>query len=148
MDHTLRKATEDDREFLRRLHHTVVRRYVEAIWGWDEVRQDEFVRQELEQTSPLIIEINGQSAGQITVNEREDEWTLVQLFILPEFQGQGIGTALLQWITREADCCEVPIVLRVFKANPARHLYERFGFCVEREDDICFHMRRPPVPLA
>ncbi len=50
--------------------------------------------------------------------------------VLPELMGQGIGSALLSHLI-ETVRAEVPaIVLSVRSDNPAKHLYERFGFVV------------------
>lgn len=51
---------------------------------------------------------------------------LDDFYILPRFRGQGIGTALLEKLTREV---QGPLFLYVFNENRgAIRLYERFGF--------------------
>jgi ribosomal protein S18 acetylase RimI-like enzyme len=53
--------------------------------------------------------------------------------VLPEVIGQGVGSALLSHLI-EAVKGEVPaIVLTVRNDNPAKHLYERFGFIMVDE---------------
>jgi len=51
------------------------------------------------------------------------------LAVLPEFRRRGIGEKLLEKIQQKAkqlDCCK--LTLEVREDNPARQLYERFGF--------------------
>ncbi len=122
-----------------------MRTYVDAIWGWDEERQDEFVRQSIADTPPSIIVFNGQDIGQITVQQKDGGILLRDLFILPEFQGKGIGSAILTALLQEAHDSRLPVTLRVFKTNPARRLYERLDFEVDSEDATCFYMSRLPA---
>lgn len=79
--------------------------------------------------------------GLLKVARDPGEWRVIQIQLLPELQGQGIGKRLLGEIVAEARAARVSLVLRVLKANPARRLYERLGFRTEREDEFEFHMR-------
>ena len=63
------------------------------------------------------------------------------IFLLPEFQDQGIGSALL---CREADRARKTgksLELKVVKSNPAKLLYDRLGFVVVEQDNATYHMR-------
>ena len=74
-----------------------------------------------------IILVNGEDAGLSTFSVDENNDGRIGLFaILPEFQGQGIGTQVLQDII--SDNPNKRLYLKVYKENPARHLYERAGF--------------------
>ena len=53
----------------------------------------------------------------------------------PRFQGQGIGTAILQDMQRDAAEQGLEVRLQVLKVNPARRLYERLGFEVTGETE-------------
>jgi ribosomal protein S18 acetylase RimI-like enzyme len=60
----------------------------------------------------------------------DDETPELAIAVLPEFVGQGIGSALLSSLIDKAKS-EVPgIVLTVRSNNQAKHLYERKGFIV------------------
>ncbi|MBO6522948.1 MAG: GNAT family N-acetyltransferase [Balneolaceae bacterium] len=51
------------------------------------------------------------------------------LAVLPKARGKGVGTKLIEAVTKKAmelDCCKV--TLEVLENNPARNLYEREGF--------------------
>ena len=74
------------------------------------------------------------------------QWILIQLQIVPELQGCGLGARLLQQVIAEATEAGASIALDVLKSNPARRLYERFGFVVAREGVHSFDMRRPASP--
>ena len=61
----------------------------------------------------------------------EGKLELDSLFVLPEFRGQGIGTAILKKCISES---ETPLFLYVFRKNTgACALYRRMGFTVTKE---------------
>ena len=60
----------------------------------------------------------------------DDETPELAIAVLPDYTGQGIGSALLAALV-DSVRTEVPaIVLTVRHGNPARRLYERHGFMV------------------
>ncbi|ARM90019.1 GCN5-related N-acetyltransferase protein [Rhizobium sp. CIAT894] len=81
-----------------------------------------------------------------------DDW-IEQLYILPDFQGLGIGSLLLGCAMEEMG----EIRLWTFQRNAgARAFYERHGFTAgeetdgadneEKEPDVLYHWRRLPEP--
>lgn len=71
-----------------------------------------------------------------------DEWTIVQIQILPAYQGRGIATDLIGKCLQQADNAGVSVKLSVLKGNPAIHLYRRLGFEVAATTETSFEMRR------
>jgi ribosomal protein S18 acetylase RimI-like enzyme len=74
----------------------------------------------------------------------EDDRELIfirMIFLLPEFQGRGIGAELLQGEVARATEAGKQLHLKVIKINPAKKLYDRLGFVVVEEDDATYHMR-------
>jgi len=78
----------------------------------------------------LIIEVGGQRAGRYYLNQVADHFHVVELSILPEYQGHGIGHQLMKSIQAEAVRVNLPVRLRVAKGNPARSFYEKLGFMI------------------
>jgi ribosomal protein S18 acetylase RimI-like enzyme len=63
----------------------------------------------------------------------DDRTPELAIAVLPEVTGQGVGSALLSHLIGTVRA-EVPaIVLTVRSDNPAKNLYERFGFVVVEE---------------
>jgi ribosomal protein S18 acetylase RimI-like enzyme len=58
----------------------------------------------------------------------DDQTPELGIALLPEYRGQGIGTALLQHLLEAAKHSYPAIALSVSPNNPARCLYERLGF--------------------
>jgi ribosomal protein S18 acetylase RimI-like enzyme len=56
--------------------------------------------------------------------------------LLPEYQGRGIGTSLLNRLIERAQATGQALTLHVLKTNhPARRLYERHGLRVVEEEN-------------
>lgn len=71
-----------------------------------------------------------------------------QLQILPEFQGQGVGSKVLTVVKKRALQLQLPITLNVLLKNPARGLYLRHGFQIEGKNKLEFQMRCPLEVIA
>jgi len=128
---TVRRAVESDREFLFRLYALTMRSVVEQTWGWDEEWQrTDFAKRFL--SAPFyIIESSSQPIGALCLEQRPDCLYIRELQLLPERQGHGVGTAIIQMVIAEAREQRLPVNLSVVSANDrAQRLYERLGFRV------------------
>lgn len=86
----------------------------------------------------------GMPVGLLKVSRDPHEWVVIQIQLAPVCQGGGIGTGLLAEVVDQAASAGVDLTLSVLKANPAKSLYKRFGFVVERESEFSYEMRRKP----
>lgn len=90
-------------------------------------------------------EVWGALAGEILVGivVFHGEW-LEQLYVMPDAQGQGIGTRLLQ--VAQASCARLQ--LWTFQRNAqARRFYEKRGFVLVRETDGSANQEKEPDAL-
>jgi ribosomal protein S18 acetylase RimI-like enzyme len=76
----------------------------------------------------LVIEVDGVSAGRLYVDRQEDEIHLLDIALLPEYRGRGIGGALMADILGEARALGKKVSIYVERFNPAFRLYDRLGF--------------------
>lgn len=144
--YSLRQATYADYDFLYQLHEAAMREYVEATWGWQDAWQQEYFASKFDPETRQIIQIAGQDAGVIAVEQRDEELFIALIEIHPSFQGQGVGSALLDHYIQTAHSKNLPITLHVLKVNtPARKLYERLGFIVVADEDYRFKMAFSPA---
>ncbi len=140
--YTLRPATNADFEFLYQLHRATMKEYIEATWGWEESWQREYFQAKWEPAKRNIIQIEGEDAGVLVIENREGEHYLGLIEILPEFQGRGVGTAVIQDFLAAAQTQNLPATLHVLKSNdPARKLYERLGFTLVAEEKHKYLMK-------
>jgi ribosomal protein S18 acetylase RimI-like enzyme len=90
--------------------------------------QDAYYREYYSGASFDVIEVEGQGAGRLYVDRWPFEIRIVDIALLPEFRGRGIGETLLRSLISEAETSERSLTIHVEQGNPARRLYERLGF--------------------
>ena len=66
--------------------------------------------------------------GRLYVDRREDEIRLIDIALLPEHRGAGVGGALVRELLAEAARLRLPVRIHVERNNRALGLYERLGF--------------------
>ena len=88
-----------------------------------------------------IVLLSGEPAGLFKVARDANEWSLLQIQIVPEQQGAGLGRWLVQGLIDEARGSGASLRLRVLRANPARRLYERLGFRITAEEPHAYKMQ-------
>ena len=86
--------------------------------------------------------------GVVALNNESKSLHIRQIQILPEFQGEGIGSQVLKVVKKRALQLQLPITLNVLLKNPARGLYLRHGFQIEGKNKIEFQMRCPLQVIA
>ena len=89
-----------------------------------------------------VILVDGEAAGRLYVDRREEAIHIIDIALLPRFRGQGVGTHLLQHLLDEGDRTGLPVSIHVEVHNPARRLYDRLGFLPVEENGIYLLMRR------
>jgi GNAT superfamily N-acetyltransferase len=114
--------------------------YIEQTWGWDEQWQREYHRKDYDPSRIQIVTLDGVDVGCVEFKRDSEQICLVDMFIRPEFQRQGIGSYLIRRLLAEGRDKGVPVRLGVLKVNPARKLYERLGFRVVGETETHYEM--------
>jgi ribosomal protein S18 acetylase RimI-like enzyme len=122
-----------------------MREYVDATWGWDDDEQIAFFGEHFDPARLQIIQVGNADIGVLSVEERTDEIYLAEIQLLPQWQGQGIGSSVIRSLIERGAVHDKPVTLRVLHANPrAAALYERFGFRRFREIETHTYMRLDP----
>ena len=133
MDYTLRQATDEDYDFLYRLHIAAMRHLVAQVWGWEDARQEQFFADHFDPAPCRIVVVGGEDVGGVVVEWGAADAFVANIEILPDYQGCGLGATIMRGVIAEADARTLPVRLRVLKINPARRLYARLGFVVTGE---------------
>lgn len=147
---SLRPEQPADESFLRDLYAST-REAELAIAGWGASMRRNFVemqfraqrqgyRSQFPQAESSVVLADGVPAGRLLVDRSERELRVVDLALLPQYRGRGIGTRLLQALGAEAVEGGKSFRLHVLKTNRAVRLYERLGFCRRAEDACYFEM--------
>lgn len=141
---SLRPVRADDAEFL--LHVYAGTREAElAISGWDQAQQDAFVRMQFAaqqryygaafpQGEHSIILVDGQPVGRIYTADCEDEIRILDITLVPERRGRGVGTPLIKEVLARGQRSGKPVQIYVENFNPALRLFERLGFAKIQDD--------------
>jgi ribosomal protein S18 acetylase RimI-like enzyme len=151
---TLRPITDNDLEFLFHLYAST-RAEEKALVGWSDEQWDDFLRmqftlqhtqymQNYQNPSFNIIMLGQTPVGRLYVNRGPEEIRIIDICLMPEYRGRGIGVGLMRRILREADDGGIPVTLHVERNNPALALYLRLGLRMEHSTDVYCFMKRPP----
>lgn len=137
-----RKCEYDDLEFILKLKELCFKWYIEIIYGWDIDKQREFTKRELDEhlKDMKIITMDDNDIGLTTFYNENDIYVVGMIMIHPEYQNKGIATNILKEYIEIARKDNKKIILKTYKKNPARKLYERLGFKIYKEDETHVHL--------
>lgn len=153
----LRPATDGDRPFLLAVYVST-RTDELAVVPWTDEQKDAFLRMQFEaqdswyrQIYPeaefLVVLHGGDPVGRLYLARGGAEIRIVDIALLPEYRGNGIGSRLLEDILAAADRDGLPVTLRVEPWNPARRLYDRLGFEMQVPGEVYDTLVRPSRQL-
>jgi ribosomal protein S18 acetylase RimI-like enzyme len=123
-----------------------------AITDWSEELKANFCRSQFDAQSAYyaanypdasfqIIERDGWPIGRLYVARWETEIRIVDITLLPEFRGSGIGTKLLRDLQTEARSAGKSLTIHVERFNRALGLYQRLGFEEVEDKGVYLLMR-------
>ena len=84
--------------------------------------------------------------GRLCIGDEPGARRLIDIALLPDWSGQGIGGALLDRLIAEAEEKGLGVALCVRPENPARRLYLRKGFVETGWEGVDIAMMRPLQP--
>jgi GNAT superfamily N-acetyltransferase len=151
---TLRPISSADRGFLLQVYASTREEELAQV-PWTDGEKDAFVRHQFDAqdrhyrehyptASFDVIELEGIPAGRLYVDRWVDEIRIMELSLLPEHRGAGIGTRLLRSILDEASHDGKRTSVHVEQHNPARRLYERLGFVPVAEHGVYLLLEAQP----
>ncbi|WP_020680923.1 GNAT family N-acetyltransferase [Marinobacterium rhizophilum] len=152
-DCRLRPQEPSDQFFLQYLYASTRAAEMSAS-GWDVKTINAFVQQQFELQSHhyqqhfpdaelWLIERDGHPIGRLYLYWGETSVQLIDISLLPEVRGTGLGSALLAEVIARAGARGCAVELHVESHNPALRLYQRLGFDIVEDKGIYLEMRRP-----
>jgi ribosomal protein S18 acetylase RimI-like enzyme len=128
---TIRKSNADDAPLFYRVIEQTMREFIIATWGrWNESRVLQESLEDSISPNAQVIQIGDVAVGVFLVERSPTHIQLEQIYLLPEYQRLGVGSALIHSLIKEASQAQIPIRLRVMAVNPAKKFYEKLGFIV------------------
>jgi ribosomal protein S18 acetylase RimI-like enzyme len=91
-----------------------------------------------------VIEVDGEPAGRLYVGRWEDEIRIIDIALLPEHRGTGVGTRLVRELLAEGARSGKPVSIHVEKHNRALRLYERLGFATVADRGVYLLLEATP----
>ena len=133
-----RPFTSRDLPFVSELYASTRREEI-ALTGWPPEAQESFLAQQaaaqhshysihFADAEWLIIERAGRAIGRLYLRETSGNLHIVDVSLLPDSRGLGIGGAILADILDLARGRGCDVTIHVELNNPARALYARLGF--------------------
>lgn len=139
--YSYRKARSDERAQIFQLYRTVMRSYIEQIWGWDEQWQENDFREHFEPDQITVALVGGKLVGYAQAEPQSEALYIRMLLLAAEYRRQGIGARLLQVVLSAASEQHLGVKLQVFKINEsAKRFYECHGFRVVGETSTSLEM--------
>jgi ribosomal protein S18 acetylase RimI-like enzyme len=148
---TLRDETEADLPFLRRLYISTRWEELAPVIDWSEAQKIAFLESQFAlqrhhyrtyypTTEWDVVEHAGTPVGRIYVERQDRLVTVLDIALLPEWRGRGIGTALMQAVCEETAAAGKAVSVAVEKFNRAQTLYRRLGFRETQDEGIYWFM--------
>ncbi len=149
-----RPIAERDLEFLCRLYASTREEELAAV-PWSGEQKEKFLRFQFEaqhryyrEQFPAarfdLVLVDGEPAGRLYVDLRPDEIRLIDIALLPEHRGRGLGGRLMRRILDQGREAGLPVQIHVERNNPAMRLYRRLGFQEVEEQGVYWLMRWTP----
>jgi ribosomal protein S18 acetylase RimI-like enzyme len=151
---TLRPAADPDYDFMRRLYHSTRAEEMQQF-PFDEAQKIEFLDQQFSAQfehyrihyptcERNIIENDGAPVGRMWIDEWKDQIRLVDIALMPEWRGTGIGTKLVRDVLERGERVGKAVTIHVEAYNPALHLYQRLGFQHVDTNGVYYLMKWTP----
>lgn len=152
----LRPIEDADLPFLYRVYAST--RYEElSVTGWAPAQVEAFLQMQFRAQHTHyqrsyddavfhVVLLDGQPVGRLYVTRTDDAVHVIDVAVLPEFRGRGIGTTLLEELIAEAEAGGKATSIYVERNNPALSLYTRLGFELREDEEpgVYLRMIRPP----
>ena len=123
---------------------------------WDDAQKEAFLRQQFDaqdawwrenyaEASFDVILVDDEPAGRLYIHRGPSEIRIVDIALLPEHRGNGVGTRLLDDLLDEGDAGAKSVTIHVERMNPALRLYERLGFALAEDKGVYLFLERSPA---
>ncbi len=158
MSITFRAITERDMPFLERVYAST-RQDELSVVPWSKQQKSDFLAWQFQAQHTHymthypdadfeIILKNGQPIGRLYQETWSNQIRIIDIALLPEHRGHGIGTRLLNDIQARADAKGLAVSIHVEHNNPALSLYQRLGFVKVSEKGVYWLMKWTPGTTA
>lgn len=151
---TLRPALAEDRELLLAVYAAGRAEELDQV-AWEPGTREAFVRSQFDQQDREyrranpdglfdVIEVDGRAAGRLYVDRRPGDLRIVDIALLPDVRGRGLGATILASLQEQARAEGRIVSIHVEVHNRAARLYERLGFVLAADLGVYRRMEWTP----
>jgi ribosomal protein S18 acetylase RimI-like enzyme len=150
-----RPVRADDHEFLAALYASTRTEEMKFV-PWPEEQKAQFLAMQFHAQTEhyvdqydasgfFVIEEDGRLVGRLYRELQDNDIHLIDIALIPEMRGSGLGTILLQEILDEAKAAGYTVSIYVEHFNPAKRLYDRLGFKEIGQNGV-YHLMKWEAP--
>lgn len=129
-------------EELATLRIEAMRESLQRIGRFEAQRARERLRAGFAPEMTRHIVLDGERVGFVAVKRTTDGLKLEHLYVRPERQGRGVGSAVLCTIFGEADALGLPLHVDALRGSDSNRFYLRHGFIRVGESEWDIHYLR------
>ncbi|RON15858.1 GNAT family N-acetyltransferase [Pseudomonas frederiksbergensis] len=141
-------AQQSDLDNLVAIRIEAMRESLERIGRFDPVRARERFINGFDSRDTRHIEVAGERIGFVVVRHHLKELLLDHLYVRPNAQGSGVGSAVLMQIFKEADAAARAIRVGALKESASNRFYIRHGFQFVESGEFDNYYVRPVAPAT
>ncbi len=148
---TVRPASVEDEEFLFQVYASTRAEELAPV-PWTAEQKASFLRMQSRaqrshyatyypQAEYDLILLDSRPVGRLFILRGIEEIRIMDIALLPDYRGRGIGSSLLEQILNEGRECNLPVTIHVEQFNPALRLYKRLGFQLVEDKGVYYFMK-------
>jgi ribosomal protein S18 acetylase RimI-like enzyme len=148
---SLRPEVDGDLDFLRALYASTRADELELL-AWSDDQREQFLAMQFDmrqahyrgaydEVGSQIVLLEGRPIGRLYVHRSDSEIYLVDIALLAQHRGAGIGAKLIRELLAEATASGKPVRLTAEQGSAAVRLYEGLGFRRTGETEIHISMQ-------
>jgi ribosomal protein S18 acetylase RimI-like enzyme len=154
MDIKLIHATENDSEFFMELFSEIKGSEL-LLHSWPPTIREQLlsmqyrgfmksIQEEYPNHEDFLILFQSKMAGRLQIEKNDSFFRIINISLMPDFRGKGIGSYILKNILKEANLRQIPVELDVDVSNPAFFVYQNLGFNIIYCDEVKILMKYFP----
>jgi GNAT superfamily N-acetyltransferase len=142
------KAARSDAETLVQMRIEAMRESLQRIGRFDPQRARDRFMSSFDPTWCRFIVAGDVYVGFVQTKPCDDYLLLEHLYVVPAYQGSGIGSAVLESILADADSRSRSVKVGALRDSQANRFYQRHGFLKIDETDWDIYYLRAPLRLG
>jgi GNAT superfamily N-acetyltransferase len=142
---TFASTAHSDAEALVQIRIEAMRESLDRIDRFDPQRARDRFLSSFDPAFCRFIVVDGISVGFVLAKPTNDHLALEHLYVVPEQQGKGIGSAVLDSLFADADSRSIPVKVGALRDSDSNRFYQQHGFLKIDEAEWDIYYIRPPL---